>query len=193
MKQLRGSGLKAVFARSLLGLFGWKITVMEPPKKCIIIAAPHTSNWDFIVGILGVWESGIDLKFLSKDSLTKGPLGWWFKSVGAIGVDRTAAHGLIGQVVDEFAKSDNKILAIAPEGTRKYLPYWKGGFYRMAVAAQVPLGFGMFDYKDKTLTCAQFYMPTGDEAVDMAVIAAAYTPRVAAIPANVSEIVLQPK
>ncbi|MEN9559950.1 MAG: hypothetical protein RLZZ502_1161 [Pseudomonadota bacterium] len=175
-KQYRnGQSFGARLSRGILNLFGWKVTACEPPAKAVIIIAPHTSNWDFLIGILGKWDKNLDLKFLSKDSLLRGPLGWWFKYVGAVAVDRNAAHGLVQQVVNEFKQKEHFLLAIAPEGTRKFTPHWKSGFYRIALAAKVPIGLATIDVRKKEIRLENYYMPSGDEAVDMAYIRKMYS------------------
>ncbi len=166
----------SVLARWLLALFGWRVLFDGVPgNKGVIAVYPHTSNWDFPLGILAKWAVGIPIRFWGKDSLFKVPLfGRWMRYVGGIPVDRTSKHGLIPSTVAQMQATPNEglfWLALAPEGTRKKIPGWRSGFYRVAVEAGVPLCIAYFDYPRRLVGVDYFFMPTGDEPLDMAQIA----------------------
>ncbi len=169
-------------ARRLLRWAGWRIDWHGlPTAHGVFIAYPHTSNWDFVVGILVKWAIGIPLRFWAKEGLftglarfTIGPLmSYW----GGISVNRKAASGMIDDTLRHMRSSDFFWLALAPEGTRSYSPYWRSGFYRVVIAAQCPLGLAYFDFKNKVVSARHFIELTGDEAADLATIAAYYEGR----------------
>lgn len=182
-----------VLARWALALFGWRVLFDGVPgNKGVIAVYPHTSNWDFPLGILAKWAVGIPIRFWGKDSLFKIPLfGDWMRYVGGIPVDRTAKHGLIPSTVAQMQATPKEglfWLALAPEGTRKKIPGWRSGFYRVAVTAGVPLCIAYFDYPRRRVGVDYFFMPTGDEALDMAHIAKVLEDRIGRKPENMSPI-----
>ena len=147
---------------------GWKAAGEVPePRRFIIIAAPHTSNWDF-VNFLGLTA---DLKvrahFMGKLSLFKWPIGGFMKQMGGIPVDRRNASNVVQQMVDEFARRAEFMLTVAPEGTRGKAKKWRTGFYQIAMAAKVPMVVGMMDYGTKTGGLGPLIWPTGDFRADM--------------------------
>jgi 1-acyl-sn-glycerol-3-phosphate acyltransferase len=165
-----------LLARWVLALFGWRVLFDGVPgNKGVIAVYPHTSNWDFPLGILAKWTAGIPVRFWGKDSLFQVPLfGYWMRYVGGIPVDRMSKHGLIQSTVAQMQAVPQAglfWLALAPEGTRKKIPGWRSGFYRVACEAGVPLCIAYFDYPRKIVGVDYFFMPTGDEALDMARIA----------------------
>ncbi len=183
----------SLIARGLLALFGWRVLFDGVPgNKGVIAVYPHTSNWDFLVGIFAKWSLGIPIRFWGKDSLFKVPLfGHWMRWVGGIPVDRTAKNGLITSTVSNMqATPDDGLfwLALAPEGTRKKIPGWRSGFYRVACEAGVPLCIAYFDYPRKIVGVDYFFMPTGDEALDMAHIAKVLEGHIGRKPHNMSPI-----
>ncbi len=171
--QFRGSRL----ARQLLRLFGWRVSFAGlPASQGVLIVYPHTSNWDFVVMILAKWSVGVQVQFWGKDTLFRVPLlGRWLRWLGGLPVARTSAQGLISTTVEHFAvcKARNAYcwLGLAPEGTRKALPGLRTGFYRTAVAAEVPLGVVALDYGRKQVRVDHFVRLSGDEAADMAALA----------------------
>lgn len=172
--QLHGSPL----ARRVLEGAGWRIRFNGlPSKQGVAIVYPHTSNWDFPLGLMAKWSLGIPVSFWSKDSLFKLPLfGRWMRWVGGVPVDRKSPRGLVEQMVERVkrAKAHDEFfwLAIAPEGTRGYSDHWRSGFYRVAVQADVPLGLVYFDFDEKMIGFDRFIDLSGDAAADMAEIAA---------------------
>lgn len=167
-------------ARFLLRLAGWKLCYDGTPPGCgVIIAYPHTSNWDFVIGILAKWSLGVPMIFLGKDSLFRVPvLGWLMRYWGGMPVDRSSSHGVIADMAallkDAAARGERRWLALSPEGTRKKLPYWRSGFYHIAVAAQVPIGLAFFNFARREIGATVFLMPTGDADADLKQIAAWY-------------------
>lgn len=172
----RGSRL----ARALLRLAGWQLVYDGlPARQGIIIAYPHTSNWDFIVGVLTKWSLGLHFAFWGKDSLFRIPLfGPWLRWLGGIPVDRFNASGIVGEMAQRFQQARERDeflwLALAPEGTRKYQPHWRSGFYQVAVQTGVPLGLAFFDYARKRIGVECFMLLSGDRDADLAAIAQAY-------------------
>lgn len=149
-------------------LLGWKTNVTVPPlAKCVICAAPHTSNWDLFIGKLFYGALGRKTSFMMKKEWFFFPLGLIFKAVGGIPVDRGRKTSLVDQMADRFAHSEHFNLAITPEGTRKANPNWKKGFYYIALKAQVPIMLIGIDYPSKTITSTKTIMPTGDIEKDM--------------------------
>jgi len=159
---------RKLLASTILGglfkLFGWKV-VGEKPKvrKYVIIVAPHTSNWDFLVGMGARNIIKFYPNFLAKKSLFKIPIvGWILKYVGGVPVDRSRKSNMVDQVVELYAKKDDLIMTITPEGTRSYSPNWKTGFYRIAHQAGVPIVKIGFDYPTKTVYVEEPYYTKGD-------------------------------
>jgi len=133
-----------VFSRALvyacLALAGWRFEGEFPDRpKVVAIVAPHTSNWDFFIGISAVYALGLDVRFLGKHTLFHPPLGWLMKWFGGVPVNREAPQGLVPQAVEAIGKADAIFLAITPAGTRSSTRPWKSGFYHIAHAARVPI------------------------------------------------------
>lgn len=175
---MRRPGLsQSRLARALLGLFGWKLHFSGLPTwQGVIAVYPHTSNWDFPLAVLAKWALGLQVRYWAKDSLFRVPvLGPFMRWIGGIPVDRSAAHGVVGQTVQEMrdALRTGRLcwLVVAPEGTRKAVPGWKSGFYRVAVGANVPIGIAAFDYGKREIRLHDFFLPSGDESQDMQLMA----------------------
>ena len=170
--QLRGSA----WARALLRLGGWRVVFAGlPAKQGVAIVYPHTSNWDFVVGILAKWAIGIPVTFCGKDRLFRIPVfGWWLRRLGGVPVNRESPHGVVGQMTKALiaAREQDRFmwLALSPEGTRRQTAGWRSGFYHAALAAQVPLALVYFDYADKVVGVDRFLMLDGDIEADMAAI-----------------------
>ena len=167
-------------AAAVLRLWGWKLDFSGfPTPQGVAVVYPHTSNWDFVVGMLAKWALGIPANYLAKDSLFRIPLmGRWMRWLGGIGIDRSAKHGVVEQMTQVYAqaKAQDRIvwLGVTPEGTRSLTPGWRTGFYQMAVAAQVPLALVKFDWGRKRISIEDFYWATGDLTHDFEHMAAVY-------------------
>ena len=150
-------------------IIGWKIIgdVPSEEKKYIIIVAPHTTNWDFIIGVLVRGIMKFDSKFLGKKSLFRPPFGWFFKAMGGYPVDRSKSTNLVDQVVDIFNSKQEFVVAIAPEGTRKKVDEWKTGFYYIAWKAKIPIVRSKIDWKRKEVVFFEPYWHSGDLKIDM--------------------------
>jgi len=185
----------SAFARWILLRFGWRILFDGVPgPRGVIAVYPHTSNWDFLLGILTKWAIGIPAHFWGKDSLFKLPLlGRWMRWVGGIPINRTSKMGVVTDTVAAMHAADFFWFGVAPEGTRKRIAGWRSGFYRVAVEGGVPLGITCFDYATKTVDLTHFFIPTGDEAIDMAHIATVLQGRMGYRPENMSPICLLDK
>jgi 1-acyl-sn-glycerol-3-phosphate acyltransferase len=153
----------------VLSLFGWR-TVYKPPAepKGIILVYPHTSNWDFIIGILFSYGYGLGASWIAKHSAFRWPLGPLLRRIGGIPIDRRKASGTIGAMVDAYRESESLWIAITPEGTRSRTDHWKSGFYRIALAADVPCALGFIDFKTKTVSIATYIRFTGETGKDLA-------------------------
>ncbi|MEO8153790.1 MAG: 1-acyl-sn-glycerol-3-phosphate acyltransferase [Rhizobacter sp.] len=192
--QPRGS----VLARWLMRLIGWRIQFTGlPAEQGVIIVYPHTSNWDFPLGLLTKWGAGVPVTFWGKDSLFKLPLlGRWARWVGGVPIDRSAPRGVVGQMGEALkaARQEGRFmwLALSPEGTRRYQDAWRSGFYHVTLAAGVPLGLAYFDYVNRVVSADRFITLSGDVDTDMAEIAAYLGHRVGKRPAQAAPIRLKP-
>jgi 1-acyl-sn-glycerol-3-phosphate acyltransferase len=160
---------------------GW-VSVNNVPdiRRCVVIAVPHTSNWDFVF-IMGAKQVlGIPLSFVAKSSLFRWPMGRMMRDMGGVAVDRTKSSNFVDAMIAEFARGGDFMLTIAPEGTRGKVRKWKTGFYHIAMGAKVPLVVGVMDYAKKEVGLVKAIWPTGDYAADMAGVSEFYrttTPR----------------
>jgi 1-acyl-sn-glycerol-3-phosphate acyltransferase len=133
-------------------LNGWKaLDLVKYPSKCLVISAPHTSNWDFLIGRCYGYIQKIRPKYLIKSELFYPILGYLIRLNGGIPVYRNKKNNVVDQIVSLYNKSDNLILGIAPEGTRKYVAKWKTGFYHIALKANVPIMLCKLDFKNKEI------------------------------------------
>ncbi len=143
---------------------GWRYSGQVPSlDKMIIIGAPHTSNWDFVVYLGAIRHWQISPRFVGKHTLFRWPFGYFFRRFGGIPVDRDQPGGMVGQVTAEFERSDRMILVVAPEGTRREVPYWKSGFARIAEAAGVPIVPVYIDFPAKNVVMGDPLTYDGDE------------------------------
>jgi 1-acyl-sn-glycerol-3-phosphate acyltransferase len=155
----------------LMRLAGWRVDGMLPDlSKYVIIGAPHTSNWDFILFLGIVFRLKINVSYMGKVELFRSPIGWFFYYCGGIPVDRSKSTGLVEQTVEACEKADHFILVIAPEGTRHGVKEWKRGFYHIAKGAGIPIVMAKVDGRHKTVHVGQVFHPTDDMEADMKAI-----------------------
>lgn len=183
----------AWLARLLLRLGGWRLNAPRPPplEKYLVIFYPHTSNWDFVLGILAAWALRVDITFLAKHTLFEGPLGPLFRALGGYPVHRDQRSHLVTQVAELVASRERIVLAIAPEGTRSRAEHWRSGFYYMAREAHLPLVLGFLDRRTRTLGLGPVVYLTGDLQADMATIRAFYADKQGIRPELASPIALR--
>ncbi|MBY6204815.1 lysophospholipid acyltransferase family protein [Halomonas denitrificans] len=154
-------------ARFLLRIFGWTLTQHEPPpRRYVLIFAPHTSNWDFVIGLLAAWGLGLKVHWIGKNTLFESPLGPLFRFWGGIPVDRSKRGNMIEQMAERFDHADDLVLAIAPEGTRGLTDHWKSGFWHIARAANVPVVMAYIDYSRKQIGIGESFVPGEDIETD---------------------------
>ena len=147
----------------LYRVMGWQKNITVPlPRKYIICLAPHTSNWDFLIGQLYSRAEGKRINFLMKKEWFFWPLGPIFRRMGGIPVFRSKNTSLTDNLAEEARKADTFVLCITPEGTRKATDYWKRGFYYIAQKAQIPVLLFGLDFATKTITCTKEFIPSGD-------------------------------
>mgnify|MGYP003620115346 FL=1 len=163
--------------RTFLRVFGWKIVGTLPDiPKLVMIVAPHSSNWDGIWGMAAKIAMGFQVRVLAKAQLFWWPLSPLLRKLGVVPVDRSSPQGTVEQAVRMIRQSDRMWFALTPEGTRKRVDKWKGGFLKIAQQAQVPILMAYFHYPEKTIGIGDVYYPTGDMDTDMAAIRAWYQP-----------------
>lgn len=173
----RGGALRAAVGRTMLRALGWRVGPGLPDlSKAVITAAPHSSNWDFFVGIALVFALRLEVHFIAKMELFRGPLAPLMRWLGGLPVNRKHPAGLVEQTVAMFAERDALLLAVAPEGTRRPVERWKSGFHRIALAAGVPIVPGYFDNRRKVVGFGAPFFPTGDAEADIAALRAFYAP-----------------
>lgn len=171
----RGNVLTKAIAWFWLFVFGWRFEGSIPNvDKAVVIAAPHTSNWDFLLAMAIIFAVGVDVKWLGKHTFVRGPFSGLLRWLGGISVDRRAPQGMVDQTVAEFSRRDRLLLGLAPEGTRRKVEKWKMGFYHIAQGAGVPILPVYFDYGRKVIGFGPLVTASGDVAADMEKIRAVY-------------------
>jgi 1-acyl-sn-glycerol-3-phosphate acyltransferase len=177
--------LAAALGRFMMAVRGWRFEGAVPSEpKMVLIVAPHTSNWDFLTGLWAKFALRLKASFLGKHTLFWWPLGAFLRSIGGIAIDRSKAEGIAEDSTRAFRESDRLLLVIAPEGTRSRSEKWKSGFYRIAVAAEVPILVIAFDYSRKVVRLGPLVRPTGDYAKDLPEIQSHYHRGMAERPEN---------
>jgi 1-acyl-sn-glycerol-3-phosphate acyltransferase len=172
----RGNAITRSVARALLALAGWRVEGTLPDRpKLVAIVAPHTSNWDFVLGIAVVYALGLRVRFLGKHTLFRPPLGWLMRWLGGTPVVRETPQGAVADAADMIAREPKVLLGIAPEGTRTPGKPWRSGFYNIAVAAQVPILPVAFDYPAKAVRLFPALEPGGDYDADLPRLQAHYS------------------
>lgn len=163
----RGNRGARAMGRAVLALLGWEIEGEIPNlPKLVIAVAPHTSNWDFVVGIAAMFALDLRLTFLGKHTLFRGPFEAILRWMGGIPVDRSSAHGVVGESVRAFDGAQRLVLALAPEGTRKGASRFHSGFLHIARGARVPVLLASLDYAVRRVRLGPLFEPTADAEAD---------------------------
>lgn len=180
--------MKIALSKIWMWLTGWKIEGGIPAEypKCVLVAAPHTSNWDFPFAMAALYLMRIDVKFLAKRSLFKFPLNLLMYPMGGIPVNRDKHTNMVDRMIQMFHDRDQLVLVIPAEGTRDKVSEWKSGFYHTAVGAGVPIALGFLDYKRKVGGINQIFHPTGSFENDLPLIKAYYREVTACYPEKAS-------
>ena len=161
--------------RAYLRLAGWRVEGCLPQEtKYVAIVAPHTSNWDFPLGVALMFATDLKVSWLGKHALFRAPFRGLFLHLGGIPVDRRAAHGVVGACVKAFEAAPALLLALAPEGTRKGVSRWKSGFYQIATGAGVPILPVGFDFRDHVIRFMPVFQPSGNLELDLPAIQALF-------------------
>jgi 1-acyl-sn-glycerol-3-phosphate acyltransferase len=175
----------AALGRFVMGLSGWRFEGEVPDvKKMVLIVAPHTSNWDFPTGLCAKLALRLGGRFIGKHTLFRWPLGVFMRWRGGVPVDRSAAAGFASEVARAVREAERMTIVLAPEGTRRRIPQWKSGFYRIAHEAGVPILPVGFDYPRKVVFFKPLFYTTGDYDKDLAALRANYRPEMALRPEN---------
>ncbi|MBU8910047.1 MAG: lysophospholipid acyltransferase family protein [Desulfobacterales bacterium] len=154
---------------------GWETKGKIPDiKKFVLIAAPHSSNWDFVFFLLIVFKFKMSIHWMGKHTMFKWPFKWLLKRLGGIPIDRSGKSNIVQSMVEAFEKSKKLIITIAPSGTREKVMKWKTGFYHIASQAKVPIVCGYIDYKQKIIGIGPVFNPSSDIRANMTSIKAFY-------------------
>ena len=163
-----GGPVSRALGRWTLRALGWRVEGELPNlPKFVVIAAPHTSNWDFVIGIAAKVALGLSVVFLGKETLFRFPLGTLMRNWGGVPVDRSASHDVVSSIVDEFSRRDRMVLALAPEGTRKHVERWRTGFYHIAHAARVPIVPVALNFGEHAIQIGSPFMTSGNLERDL--------------------------
>ena len=180
-------------ARGLLSLLGWRAELVWPAApRGVLVVYPHTSNWDFFIGLLWRFATGFPTRWIGKDTIFRWPITGLLERLGGTPVNRRESTGLIAQLVAEFERRPWMWLAIAPEGTRARADRWRSGFYHLALAAKVPVGLAFIDYGARVLGVSTYIELRGDEEADLARMRAFYAGKTGKHPEQASEIRFRP-
>ncbi len=167
--------LMRAVSRAILRLAGWRSAGLSREElaaypKFILIAAPHTSNWDFPFTLMVCFDLQLKVYWMAKASLFAWPIGWLSRWLGGIPINRGAKSNTVATTIDAFATRERLAIIVAPEGTRGRVTHWKSGFYHMAHGAGVPIALAYLDFKKKTGGIGAMFITTGAIEADMAVI-----------------------
>ena len=172
------SDFLCLFSTLVLKLTGWKVEGQLPDdvKKAVVIAAPHTTNWDMPFSLMMAFKLRLPVYWMGKKTIFKFPFGPLMRWMGGIPVERSRSTNMVDSTVELFNQHDNLLIMMAPEGTRAQVQEWKSGFYHMANGAQVPIVLAYIDYKQKRGGIGPLYQTSGDYAKDLQEIKAFYEP-----------------
>lgn len=173
----------------ILKLIGWKVEDQTPQaQRYVLIAYPHTSNWDFIMGMLGKWALNMPLNWVAKHSMFWGPFRPLFIAIGGVPLNREKSVGFIQKNIELFEQREEFVLGLMPEGTRSKTDHLKTGFYHIALGANVPLALGYLDYKNKSIGVGKVMNLSGDIEADFEEIKAFYQDKTGYRPDNASDL-----
>ncbi len=171
--------MRRLLADLVLKLTGWRSEGEAPShKKCVLVAAPHTSNLDFFMLLLFSYHFGFKMYWMGKNTLFRGPMGWFMRSLGGVAIDRRSTNNVVQQMAEAFKCMPVLRLVIPPEGTRGRTLYWKSGFYHIAREAGVPIVLTFVDYKRKVGGIGLTVWPSDDIGADMDIIRTFYADKV---------------
>ena len=165
--------IRRTFARLALRAARWK-TTGTVPRKGILVGAPHTSNWDWVLTMLLAWDSSVQIRLLVKQEFFKGPVGWFMRATGAVALDRDNPGATIRELLADAETDEAFLLGIAAEGTRGRTDYWKSGFYRISQQTGIPVTLAFLDGPSRTVGWGPTFALTGDVGADMDRIRAFY-------------------
>ncbi len=182
----RGNWFMRTAAMGFMRATGWRFSGEPFPdlRKFVLVVAPHTSNWDFLVGLQAMYALGIQGTFLAKHTLFKGPLGVLMRWLGGVPVERGGKTDVVTQTAELIHRSDRIIAVLAPEGTRKATHTWRTGFYWIAHQAGVPIVPVVFDYSVREVRLHAPFTTTGDLARDLPALMKHYEPEMALVPSK---------
>jgi 1-acyl-sn-glycerol-3-phosphate acyltransferase len=183
------TGLLRKICLWLLRLFGWRTSLTFPPERHgLILVYPHTSNWDFVIGILFRVGRAVPTHWMGKDTMFRWPFAALLHRIGGVPINRRERTGLIAALLEQYRQRDWLWLAVAPEGTRSHTDHLKSGFYKIALAGNLPVGLGYIDYATRTVGIDTYVRMTGDEQADLATLQAFYSSKGARVPARAGDI-----
>jgi 1-acyl-sn-glycerol-3-phosphate acyltransferase len=171
--------------RLALAALDWRIEgAMPDVPRCVLIVAPHTSNWDFVVGLASLLALDLRLTWLGKRQIFRGPLGPLWRALGGVPVDRDAPGGLVEEAAAVLRAPRSAFVGIAPEGTRRKVERWKSGFWRIARASESPILPVAFDYRRRATVLGDVFTPTDDYEADLQELRSRFSAEMAKNPAN---------
>jgi 1-acyl-sn-glycerol-3-phosphate acyltransferase len=173
---LEGKQLLRSFGRFFAERSGWRVDELPNVSKAVVLAAPHSSNWDGWVGVCGAMGIGVRINWLGKDTLFRWPFGGLIRAFGGIATDRSSASGVVDQIAQTLAEAERMWLVLAPEGTRKKVKKWRTGFWHIAEKAKVPIIPGYLHYPEKRIGFGSPMMTTGDMQADLQTLYEFYAP-----------------
>ena len=184
--------MKTRIAKLFLRITGWSPEGSAPAARgYVLIAAPHTTNWDLLYFLALAWALGVEVSWMGKSALFGGPMGPLMRALGGVPVRRDRRNDLVSQMAAAFDANPRLVLTVPAEGTRGYVPHWKSGFYRIALAAEVPIVMGYLDYPRKCGGFGPELIATGDVCRDMDEIRAFYADKVGKHPDKFGEVRLK--
>jgi 1-acyl-sn-glycerol-3-phosphate acyltransferase len=184
--------IRPALAKGFLRLSGWALEGERPAARSyVLIAAPHTTNWDLLYFLAHAWAFEIEVSWMGKHTLFRGPMGPVMRCLGGIPVYRDRVGGLVAQMARAFERQPDLVLTVPPEGTRRYVPHWKSGFYQIARAANVPIVMGYLDYTRRRGGLGPALVTTDDLRQDMDEIRAFYADKRGKHPERFGEVRLK--